>query len=131
MQEYYHKRILTKKEIFMSLLNKLDPTQIFQLASTIIDARKDLEILKVKSSAFLEILKLHDEKSKVVLTESTKQFAIVIDALKTSIEALSDPEDKLQAIRYLVEYGNLSMKTLGETSQSVLEKSPNIPYLKE
>lgn len=114
----------------MSILNKLDSVQIFQLASTVIDAKKEIKALEIKSKLFIDALKLHEETSKIMLNEQTAQFSIVIEALKTSIESLENQEYKFQAIKYLAEYANLALITLGETSKSVLHSAPATPSLK-
>lgn len=87
-------------------------------------------MLEIKSKLFIDALKVHEETSRTMLTEQTAQFSIVIEALKTSIESLENQEYKLQAIKYLAEYANLALKTLGETSKSALHSTPVIPSLK-
>ena len=107
----------------MSLLNKLDPNQIFALATSVIDAKKNLSEMQVKAETYVKALHEQEETARKVLSEHTKQFEIVIDALRLSIDSLQEPEHKLVAINLLAEYGNKALHTLGETSKQALVNS--------
>ena len=79
----------------------------------------------MKAETFIRALKEHEETTRKVLKEQSKQFEMIVNALHRSIESLTDPKDKLIALQLLAEYGNLAIKTLGETSNNLLSNLPN------
>lgn len=111
------------------LLGKLDPQQIFELATSVVYAKRDLSEMKIKADAFVGALTEHEKSSRIAIAEQTKQFEIVVEALKESIPLLEDSQQKLEAIKLLAEYGSHSISELGRTSRDILTTIPIQPKM--
>ena len=113
-------------DIIKKGLHKIEPTMIFDLATSIIESKKNIEELRLKGDIFVNALKLHEETVRRYLENHHKESISVINALKEIIQNENNEDLKKEAIKQLVEFSSLSLKALKEQSQTAIENIPKI-----
>lgn len=104
---------------------------IIKLAEQIIKGHSERKLLEERGKIFLKALKEHEQTVRISIKNQTKQVHEIVKAIKITADNIVDPTAKLEAIRYLAEYGSNSIKELGKTAETALKSIPVPPLRKE
>ena len=113
------------------LIQKLDPTEIFKIATSVVETKRDLDIMKIKATAFVRAIEEHEITSRLALKEQTEMFKIMVEALQLTIQNSESKEERMKALEILVGYGTKALTQLGKTSKNILQSIPNQPRIQE